>query len=44
MFKFVNLITSDNTRTIPNLAIYVYKAFKMRNNEMYDENNLTKPN
>ena len=40
MYKFVNLITSDNTSTIRNLAIYVYKAFKIRNNEMYAENNL----
>ena len=40
MYKFVNLITSDNTRTITNLDIYVYKHFKIRNNEMYAENNL----
>ena len=40
MYKFVNLISSDNTRTITDLAIYVYKAFKIRNNEMYTENNL----
>ena len=26
MYKFVSLISSDNTRTITNLAIYVYKA------------------
>ena len=32
-FNFVSLISSDNTRTITNLAIYVYKAFKIRNNE-----------
>ena len=27
LYKFVNLITSDNTGTITNLAIYEYKAF-----------------
>ena len=31
MYKFVNLITSDNTRTINNSAIYVHKAFKVTN-------------
>ena len=39
MYKFINLITSDNNRTINNLAIYVHKAFKLRNNEFYVENN-----
>ena len=37
MYKFINLITSDNNRTINNLAIYVNKAFKLRNNEFYVE-------
>ena len=40
MFQFVSLISSDNTRTITTLAVYVYKTFKIRNNEMYAENNL----
>ena len=35
MYKFVNLITSDNTRTINNLAIYVHKAFKVRNTAFF---------
>lgn len=35
MYKFVELMTSDNPRKIANLAIYTYKAFKIRNNEMY---------
>ena len=41
MFKFINLITSDNSRTITNLAIYeyVHKAFEIGNNEMYADNN-----
>ena len=39
MYKFINLITSDNNRTINNLAIYVHNAFKLRNNELYIENN-----
>ena len=39
MYKFVNLITSDNTRTINNLAIYVHKAFKVRNTAIFAGNN-----
>ena len=40
MYKFVNLIQANNTRTITNLAIYVYKVFKVTYNEIYAENNL----
>ena len=40
MYKFVNLITSDNIRTITNFAIYLNKAFKIRNNEMFAETQL----
>ena len=32
-------ITSDNTRTINNLAIYVHKAFKVRNTAIFAGNN-----
>lgn len=39
MYEFINLVTSDNTRTITNLAIYVHKAFRIRNNELFAENN-----
>ena len=39
MYKIINLITLDNIRTINNLAIYVHKAFKLRNNKVYVENN-----
>ena len=39
IYKFINLITPDNNRTIDNLAICVHKAFKLRNNEFYVENN-----
>ena len=38
MYKFVNLITSDNTRTINILAIYVHKAFKVRNTAIFAGN------
>ena len=40
MFKFIELIRSDDPRTFTNLAIYNYKAFKVRNAEMYSENNV----
>ena len=40
MYKFVKLIQSKNTRTITNLAICVYNAYKIRHNEMYAKNNL----
>ena len=33
------VITSDNTRTINNLAIYVHKAFKVRNTAFFAGNN-----
>ena len=35
MYKFVELIKSSNSKTILNLAIYTYKAFKIRNSELY---------
>ncbi|MCG7875034.1 MAG: reverse transcriptase domain-containing protein [Candidatus Thiodiazotropha endolucinida] len=39
MHKFVQLIQSNDPRIITNLAIYIYKAFEVRNTEMYTENN-----
>ena len=39
MYKIVNLITSDDTRTINNLAIYLHKAFKVRNTDIFAGNN-----
>ena len=35
MYKFVELIKSSNSRIVLNLAIYTYKAFKIRNSELY---------
>ena len=36
MFKCIELVRSGDTR-ITNLEIYIYKAFKVRNAEMYSE-------
>lgn len=35
MMKFIELVNSDNIRCICNLAIYTYKAFKLRTDELY---------
>jgi hypothetical protein len=37
MFKFLELIKSDNKTVIRNLGIYVYNAFAIRNNVMYGQ-------
>ena len=34
MYKFVELINSSNFELLSNLAIYVYKAFKVRDGEL----------
>ena len=39
MFKFVELMKSSNLKIISNLSIFVYKAFVLRNNELYSVSN-----
>ena len=35
MYKFVEFTKSSNSRIVLNLAIYTYKAFQIKNNELY---------
>ena len=39
MYKFVELINSSNFELLSNLAIYVYKAFKVRDGELFSTDN-----
>ena len=39
MYKFVELINSSNFELLSNLAIYVYKVFKVRDGELFSTDN-----
>ena len=39
MYKFDELINSSNFEFLSNLAIYVYKAFKVRDGELFSTDN-----
>ena len=37
MYKFIELMSNENVTTLKNLSVYVYKAFKIRNDTLYDD-------